>query len=127
MDLWQDAWALAQRLPWQEWIVPGPPPPPPVKRPEVIERRERQRQQTLAQKKAQEPLAGLHPDQIQRRLNFQHHFIVIYLAHAYLQLPLVSFTREVLELEPAARDRALKTIRRLEQSFLCPVENLRPP
>jgi hypothetical protein len=245
MDLWQDAWTLARRLPWQEWIVPGPPLPPPVKRPEVIEGRERQRQKTLAQKKAQAPpadpatvitarelcpikgfqwaearvplhvvvmretyadghqegwallttedfvdpqqpprdyrrrtaieerhrqlkcfhdltdfhsrsfnlvaaqvvfvllsytlrqwqlwktqqelLAGLHPDQIQRRLNLQHHFIVIYLAHAYVQLPLVSFTREVLELEPAARDRALKTICRLEQSFLCPVENLRPP
>jgi hypothetical protein len=245
LDLWPDAWALAQRLPWQEWIVPAPAPPPPVKRPEVIERRERTRQKTLAQRKAQapppnpallitarelcpiqgfqwaearvplhvvvmretyadghpegwallttedfadpqqpprdyrrrtaieerhrqlkcfhdltdfhsrsfnlvaaqvvfvllsytlrqwqlwktpqEPLAGLHPDQIQRRLNLQHHFIVIDLAHAYLQLPLVSFTREVLELEPAARDRALKTIRRLEQSFLCPADNLRPP
>jgi hypothetical protein len=245
MDLWQDAWTLAQHLPWQEWIVPGPPPPPPVKRPEVIERREHHRQKTLAQRKAQvppprpatvitaralcpikgfqwaearvplhvvvmretyadghqegwallttedfadpqqpprdyhrrtaieerhrqlkcfhdltdfhsrsfnlvtaqvvfvllsytlrqwqlwkthqEPLAGLHPDQIQRRLNLQRHFIVIYLAHAYLPLPLVTFTREVLELEPAARERALKTIRRLEQSFLCPVENLRPP
>jgi len=75
----------------------------------------------------QEPLAGLHPDQIQRRLNLQHHFIVIDRAHAYGQLPRVSFTREVLELEPAARDRALTTIRRLEQSFLCPVANLRPP
>jgi hypothetical protein len=40
---------------------------------------------------------------------------------------LVTFTREVLELEPPARERALKTIRHLEQSFLCPVENLRPP
>jgi len=245
MDLWNDAWALAQRLPWQEWIVPTSAPAPSGPRPEVIERRERHRQKTLAQKKAQapppdpatvitarelcpikgfqwaearvplhvvvmretyadghqegwallttedfadpqqplrdyrrrtaieerhrqlkcfhdltdfhsrsfnlvaaqvvfvllsytlrqwqlwkthqEPLAGLHPDQIQRRLNLQHHFIVIYRAHAYVQLPLVSFTREVLELEPAARDRALKTIRRLEQSFLCPVENLRPP
>lgn len=37
------------------------------------------------------------------------------------------FNGPVQELEPAARERALKTIRRLEQSFLCPVENLRPP
>jgi hypothetical protein len=78
-------------------------------------------------KTQQDQLAGLHPDQIQRRLDLQHHFIVIYLARAYLQLPLVTFTREVLELQPAARDRALQTIRRLEQSFLCPVEHLRPP
>lgn len=223
LDLWPDAWTLAQRLPWQEWIVPALAPPAPVKGPEVIERRERKRQKTLAQRKAQapppdpatvitarqlgpikgfqwaearlplhvvvmretyadghqegwallttedfadpqqrsrdharrpqieerhrqlkcfhdltdfhsrsfnlvtaqvvfvllsytlrqwqlwktqqEPLAGLHPDQIQRRLNLQHQFIVIYLAHAYLQLPLVSFTREVLELEPAAHER----------------------
>ena len=245
MDLWQDAWTLAQRLPWQQWLVPEPPPTPQVKRPDLIQRREHQRQKTLAQRKAQAPppdpatlitarelcpikgfqwaearvplhvvvmretyadghqqgwallttedfadpqqpprdyrrrttieerhrqlkcfhdltdfhsrsfnlvtaqvvfvllsytlrqwqlwktqqeqLAGLEPDHIQRRLNLQHHFIVIYRAHAYLQLPLVSFTREVLELEPAARNRALQTIRRLEQSFLCPLENLRPP
>ena len=44
-----------------------------------------------------------------------------------MQLPLAIFTREVLELAPAARDRARQTIRRLEQSFLCPVEHLRPP
>jgi hypothetical protein len=28
LDLWQDAWTLAQRLPWQEWIVPAPAPGP---------------------------------------------------------------------------------------------------
>jgi hypothetical protein len=67
------------------------------------------------------------PERIQRQLNLAHHFIVIYLGHAYLQLPLVTFTREVLELAPAARDRALQKIPRLEQSFLCPVEHLRPP
>lgn len=245
MELWQDAWALAQGLPWQEWVVPIPPAPPTIPRPEVLERRERKRQQTLARKQAQAPppapdavvtarqlcpikgfrwaearvplhvvvmretyadahqegwallttedfadpqqlprdyrrrtaieerhrqlkcfydltdfhsrsfnlvaaqvvfvllsytlrqwqlwktqqdqLAGLHPDQIQRRLDLQHHFIVIYLAQAYVQLPLVTFTRELLELAPAARDRARRTIRRLEQSFLSPVEHLRPP
>jgi hypothetical protein len=245
MDLWQDAWTLAERLPWQKWIVSQPPLPPPGRRPEVIQRRERQRQKTLTQKQAQAPppdpatlitarelcpikgfqwaearvplhvvvlretyadghqqgwallttedfadpqqpprdyrrrpaieerhrqlkcfhdltdfhsrsfnlvtaqvvfvllsytlrqwqlwktqqasLAGLPPEHLQRRLDLQRHFIVIYLAHAYLQLPLVSFTREVLELSPAARDRALQRIRRLEQSFLCPLQNLRPP
>jgi len=55
-------------------------------------------------KTPQEPLAGLHPDQIQRRLNLQHHFIVIDLAHAYLlyagrpgsyhPTPVVLFVRE---------------------------------
>jgi len=245
MDLWHDAWTLAQSLPWQEWVMPISPAPPTIPRPEVIERREKKRQQTLARKKAQAPppasdsvvtarqlcpikgfqwaearvplhvvvmretyadahqegwallttedfadpqqpprdyrrrtaieerhrqlkcfydltdfhsrcfnlvaaqvvfvllsytlrqwqlwktqqdqLAGLHPDQIRRRLDLQHHFIVIYLAHAYVQLPLVTFTRELLELEAQARDRALRTIRRLEQSFLCPADHLRPP
>jgi hypothetical protein len=39
----------------------------------------------------------------------------------------VTFTREVLELEPAARDRALAKIRCPEPSFLTPLKNLRPP
>jgi hypothetical protein len=75
----------------------------------------------------QEALATRHPALIQDRLNLEHQFVVIYHQRAYVQLPLVSFTREVLELPATARDKALATIRRLEQSFLCPVSNLRPP
>lgn len=245
MDLWKDAWALSERLPWQPWIVPEPPKAPEPQRPPVIERRERTRRKTLAQKKALEPapdpatvlakrelcpikgfqwaearvplhvvvmretyadghqsgwallstedfadpqqpprdyarrttieerhrqlkcfydltdfhsrsfnavlaqvvfvllsytlrqwqlwkarqeeLAGRHPHQIQRRLNLEHQFVVIYLANAYAQLPLLTFTREVLELEPDARQRALAKIRRLEQCFLHPLEHPRPP
>ena len=74
-----------------------------------------------------EDLANRHPEEIQRRLNLEHQFVVIHLGHAYAQLPLVSFTREVLELEPAARRKALKKIRQLEQSFLSPLVNPRPP
>lgn len=245
MDLWNDAWALSERLRWQPWTVPVVPKAPAPQRPAVIERRERTRQKTLAKKKALEPppdpatvlvtrelcpikgfqwaearvplhvvvmretyadghqngwallttedfadpqqpprdyarrttieerhrqlkcfydltdfhsrsfnavmaqvvfvllsytlrqwqlwkvlqedMAGRHPHQIQRRLNLEHQFVVIYLANAYVQLPLLTFTREVLELEPEARDRALAKIRRLEQSFLHPLENPRPP
>lgn len=245
MDVWRDAWALAERSDWQPWIIPPPAVAPPPPRPAVIERRERKRQATLAERKAQLPppdpatvitarelcplkgfqweearvawnvvvlretyadghregwallttedfadpqrpprdyrrrttieerhrqlkcfydltdfhsrsfnavaaqvvfvllsytlrqwqlwktqqeaLAGLHPDRIQRRLNLEHQFVAIYHQRAYVQLPLLTFTREVLELEPAARERALAQIRRLERSFLCPVENLRPP
>ena len=245
LDLWQDAWALSRRLPWQPWVIPPPEPSPAPQRPPVIEHRERQRRQTLARKKAQEPpldpatvliarelcpipgfqwgeasvplqvvvmretyadghqdgwallstealtdpqrpprdyarrttieerhrqlkcfhdltdfhshrfqvvvaqvvfvllrytlrqwqlwktqhkeLAGWHPDRIQRQLNLEHQFVVIHHQRAYVQLPLVTFTREVLELEPAARDQALAKIRRLEQSFLTPLRNLRPP
>lgn len=245
MDLWNDAWALSQRLPWQPWILPAPEVSPPPKRPAVLERREQARQRTLAHKKAQEPppdpatvlkarelcpikgfqwaelrlplhvvvmretyadghqeewallstedfadpqrlprdyarrttieerhrqlkcfydlthfhsrsfnavaaqvvfvllsytlrqwqlwksqrdqLSGRHPGQIQQGLDLQQQFVVIYHHHAYAQLPLVSFTREVLELEPTPRAKALAKIRHLEQSFLSPLEHLRPP
>lgn len=245
MDLWKDAWALAQRSAWQPWILPSAPAVPPPVRPAPIQRRERKRQATLARKKSQLPLpdpstvvtqrelcplkgfqwaearvplhvvvmretyadghqegwallttedfvdpqrpprdygrrtaieerhrhlkcfydltdfhsrsrnavtaqvvfvlltytlrqwqlwknrqeqlAGLHPDRIQRSLNFEHQFVVIYHQRSYVQLPLLTFTREVLQLEEAARTRALTKVRHLEQSFLCPVENLRPP
>lgn len=245
MDLWNDAWALAQRSVWQPWILPSAPAAPAPARPAPIQRRERKRQATLARKKSQLPppdpstvvmerelcalkgfqwaearvplhvlvmretyadghpegwallttedfvdpqrpprdygrrtaieerhrqlkcfydltdfhsrscnavtaqvvfvllsytlrqwqlwksrqeqLAGLHPDQIQRSLNLEHQFVVIYHHRAYVQLPLLTFTREVLQLEESARTRALAKIRRLEQSFLSPVENLRPP
>jgi hypothetical protein len=245
MDVWKDAWALAERSDWQPWVLPQTAPVVAPSRPAVIERRERKRQATLAQRKSQAPppdpasvvtarelcplkgfqwaeaqvplnvvvmretyansqregwallttedfvdpqrppqdyrrrttieerhrhlkcfydlsdfhsrcfnavvaqvvfvllsytlrqwqlwkthqeqLAGLHPDRIQRQLNLEHQFVAIYHQRAYVQLPLLTFTREVLELEPAARERALAQIRRLERSFLCPVENLRPP
>jgi len=38
-------------------------------------------------------------------------WVVIYLGYAYTQMPLVTFTREVLQLAPPARDKALKKIR----------------
>ncbi len=245
MDVWKDAWALAERSDWQPWLLPQAAVVAPPSRPEPIGRRERKRQATLKERKAQAPppdpatvitarelcplkgfewaearvplnvvvmqetyangqregwallttedfvdpqrlpqdyslrttieerhrhlkcfydlsdfhsrcfnavaaqvvfvllsytlrqwqlwkthqeqLAGLHPDRIQRQLNLEHQFVAIYHQRAYVQLPLLTFTREVLELEPTARERALAQIRRLERSFLCPVENLRPP
>lgn len=72
-------------------------------------------------------LAGRHPQEIQRRLDLEHQFVVIHLAHAYAQVPLLTFTRLVLELEPEARQRALAKIRQMEQSFLSPMANPRPP
>jgi len=78
-------------------------------------------------KTQREERSGRHPDLIQRWLNLEHQFVVIHYQRAYVQLPLVTFTRELLELEPAARQKALAKIRQLEESFLSPVENLRPP
>jgi hypothetical protein len=245
MDLWKDAWKLAEELPWQAWRRSEPVKPPPPSRPPTIERREQKRQRTLAARKAQEPapdpatvittrelcpikgfqwneapvplhvvvlretyadghqegwalltprdfadpqdpprdyrrrtaieerhrqlkcfhdltdfhsrsfnavmaqvvfvllsytlrqwqlwktlqdhLSGRHPHEVGRQLNLEHQFVAIYHHHAYVQLPLLTFTREVLELEPVARERALGKIRLLERSFLSPVEHLRPP
>ena len=245
MDLWKDACAISQRLPWQRWEEPTPPLPPAPERPEAIERREQTRQNTLASKKAQKPppdpatvlrsrelcaikgfqwadirtpfnvvlmrksyadghqdtwglfttedfadpqqpsrdyarrvtieerhrqlkcfydltdfhsrsfnsvaaqvvfvlltytlrqwqmwkssnddLTGLHPEEIRRQLNRQHQYVVIYYQLAYTQMPLVAFTREVLELKGDARRNAMAKIRLLERSFLSPLQNPRPP
>ncbi len=245
MDLWTDAWRLSEKLPWQPQAVPAPPAARPLQRPLVIERREQQRQRTLAARRAQAPppdpatvlqrrelcpikgfqwaearvplhvvllretyadghqagwalmttedfadpqqpprdygrrptieerhrqlkcfydltdfhsrsfntvvaqvvfvllsytlrqwqlwqsgqeqWAGVAPERLQRQLNRHDQSVVIYHQHAYAQLPLVSFTREVLELSPAARHKARVQIRRLERSLLTPLQNLPPP
>lgn len=69
----------------------------------------------------QELLAGLTPGTIHQRLNLCREYIVIYLAHSYTQMPLLHFTREVLQLESPAREKALAKIRKLEQSLLNPM------
>jgi hypothetical protein len=245
MDLWTDAWRLAEQGTWQPEVRPSAPAAPAFKRPLVIEKREQKRQRTLAERRAQAPppdpatvithrelcpikgfrwgeapvplhvvalretyadghqdcwalmttedfvdpqqpprdyarrptieerhrqikcfydlagfhsrcfnavmaqvmfvllsytlrqwqlwkveqeeLAGRHPAQIQRGLGQHDQYVVIYHQHAYAQLPLVSFTREVLELAGPARRKALAQIHRLEKSFLTPIQNLPPP
>ena len=72
-------------------------------------------------------LPGQTPGQIRRRLNLRREYVVIYHQQAYTQMPLVTFTREVLELEGQARIKALAKIRQLEKSLLAPIEKLRPP
>lgn len=49
MDIWEDAWALGRTEPWQSFVVSAPKAKAPEKkgRPEVINRREAKRQQTL--------------------------------------------------------------------------------
>jgi hypothetical protein len=78
-------------------------------------------------KQRQELLAQRTPQEMRRRLNLRKEYIVIYHQNAYTQMPLVTFTREVLELEGEARTKALAKIRQLEQTLLSPLEKLRPP
>ena len=75
----------------------------------------------------QEKLSGRTPGFLERELNVHALFVVIYHQHAYAQMPLVSFTRELLELAPEAQAKALAKVRRLEQSLLSPLANLRHP
>lgn len=75
----------------------------------------------------QEELAGKTPGLLERRLNLHHQYVVIYHEQAYTQMPLVTFSRELLELEPVARARALLKLRRLEESMLAPLDNVRAP
>lgn len=247
MDIWEDAWALGRREPWQNLVEPQPQPKaPPPQRPEVITRREKKRQQTLQNRRATEPppdpaeirvrtegcpikgfsgwteasvpihvlllrdwyadghgsewslmstwdfpdatqlrgyyqlrslieerhrvlkcfhdlshfcsrqfnvivaqvvfillsftlrqwqlwktrqesLASRTPEEMRRRLSLRNEYVVIYHQNAYAQMPLVTFTRELLELQGEARTKALAKVRQLEQSLLTPLEKLRPP
>jgi hypothetical protein len=70
-----------------------------------------------------EELSGVSPELMRRRLNIRKQYVVIYLANAYARMPLIRFTREVLELEPEARTKALAKTRRLEQSLLNPLDD----
>ena len=67
------------------------------------------------------------PESMRFRLALRREYIVIYHHHAYTQMPLVSFSRELLQLEEKARRKALGKIRHLEQSMLEPVDLWRPP
>ncbi len=75
----------------------------------------------------QQDLAGKTPGRLARQRNMRSEHVVIYHQNAYTQLPLLTFSRELLELSAEARARALKKLRHLEESFLTPLENLRAP
>ena len=75
----------------------------------------------------QQELAGKTPGRLERRLNVHNQYVVIYHEHAYAQMPLVAFSRELLEMEPAAQAKALIKLRHLEDRFLTPLENVRAP
>ena len=66
------------------------------------------------------------PPAQERYTHSEYCWIVIYLGLAYTQLPVVSFTREALQLEGAARDRALRKLDLLEAALLTPIPNPRP-
>lgn len=75
----------------------------------------------------QQDSADKTPGLLRRQLNIHNQYVVIYYQNAYTRMPLVTFTRELLEMQPEARAKALIKVRQLEQSFLTPLENLRPP
>jgi hypothetical protein len=75
----------------------------------------------------EEPPSGLSPEKIDRKLAIHEQQVVIYHGLSYAQMPLVSFGRELLQLEPQARAKALSKVLELERSLLCPLENIRPP
>ncbi|SRR6266404_1679700 len=74
----------------------------------------------------EEALAKLTPEQLVQQLNLRHQWVVIYLGYAYTQMPLISFTREALQLEAPARDKALKKLQALEHMMFEPIPNPRP-
>jgi len=74
----------------------------------------------------EETLANLTPEVLAQQLRLMQQWIVIYLDLAYTQLPVVSFTREAMQLEGAAREKALRKLDLLEQALLAPILNPRP-
>jgi hypothetical protein len=76
---------------------------------------------------SQEGLAGQTPGFWERRLNRRKEYGVIYHQQAYTQMPLLSFSRELLELSPEAQAQALLKLRQLEQSPRSPLEHRRAP
>ena len=74
----------------------------------------------------EEALANLTPERLAQQLRLMQQWIVIYLGLTYTQLPVVSFTREAIQLEGAARDKALRKLEVLEQALLTPIPNPRP-
>jgi hypothetical protein len=74
-----------------------------------------------------EELAGKTPGFLERRLDLPQEYVVIYHGHAYTQMPLVSFARELLEMTPEARAKALAKLRQLEQSLQAPLGPMRAP
>jgi len=75
----------------------------------------------------QEDLAGKTPGFLGRQLDRRKEYVIIYHQQAYTQMPLVSFSRELLEMSPEAQAKALLKLRQLEQSLLTPLEHLRVP
>jgi hypothetical protein len=74
-------------------------------------------------------LTGTSPGLLRRRLSLHKQFVIvfIYYEHAYTQMPLGSFSRESLEMEPSVQTKALAKLRRLEESLLTPPEDVRAP
>lgn len=75
----------------------------------------------------EESLAGLTPDGLAAQLRLLQQWIVIYWERAYTQLPVVSFTREAIQLEGPAREKALRKLQLLESLLLTAIPNPRPP
>jgi hypothetical protein len=73
----------------------------------------------------EETMANLTPEVLAQQLRLMQQWIVIYLGLAYTQLPVVSFTREAIQLEGTAREKALRKLKVLEETLLAPVLNPR--
>jgi hypothetical protein len=73
----------------------------------------------------QEQLADRTPATLRFRLNLRREYVVIYHQDAYTQMPLVCFSRELLQLDEAARQKALRKVQHLEAAMLEPVDRWR--
>jgi hypothetical protein len=73
-----------------------------------------------------EKMADLTPELLLHALKLLQQWVVIYWQMSYVQLPVVTFTLEAMQLEGHARDKAIRKLNLLEQELFSPVLNSRP-
>ena len=73
-----------------------------------------------------ETLASHTPEETLHQLKLLQQWVVIYWQKSYTQLPVLSFTREAMQLDGEAKRKAIRKLEALEQELFTPLLDPRP-